>query len=113
MLSQARRKPKVSGGFVAAGDRGVDHAAANHLEGEADGVGAGGAGGGDIDGGADDLLVDGDVAGSGRGHSADDSEGMDAGIAGVELGGLGLFGLAATAGAADDDGDLFGGRSGW
>jgi hypothetical protein len=32
---------------------------------------------------------------------------MDAGVAGVELDGFGLFGLAATAGAADDDGDFF------
>jgi len=71
-------------------------------------VGAGGAGGGDVEGGAGDLLVDGDVAGSGRGHGADDGEGMDTGVAGVELGGLGLLGLSSSAGAAYDDGDAAG-----
>ena len=86
-----------------------DHSAADHVEGESDGVGAGGAGGGDVEGRAGDLLVDGDVAGAGGGHGADDGERMDACVAGVELDGFGLFGLAATAGAADDDGDLFGG----
>ncbi len=93
--------------FVASGDGCRDHAAADHLEGEADGVGSGGAGGGDVERGAGDLLVDGDVAGSGGGHGADDGERMNAGVAGVELDGLGLFGLAAAAGATDDDGDLF------
>ena len=93
--------------FVASGDGCRDHSAADHLEGEADSVGSGGAGGGDVEGGAGDLLIDGDVAGSGRGHGADDGEWMDAGVAGVELDGFGLFGLTATAGAADDDGDFF------
>ena len=37
-------------------------------------------------------VVDGDVAGAGAGHGADDGEGMDAGVAGVELDGLGFFG---------------------
>jgi hypothetical protein len=46
------------------------------------------------------------VAGSGGGHGAGDGERVDAGVAGVELDGLGLFGLAAGAGAADDDGDV-------
>jgi hypothetical protein len=32
---------------------------------------------------------------------------MYAGIAGVKLDGFGFFGLAATAGAADDDGNFF------
>ena len=95
------------GGFVAARDGGVDHAGADHLEGESDGVGAGGAGGGDVEGGTCDLEVDRDVAGSGGGHGADDGKGMDAGVAGIELVGFGLFGLAATARAADDDGDFF------
>ena len=81
-------------GFVAAGDGGSDHTAAHHLEGEADGVGRGGAGGGDVERGAGDLVVDGDVAGSGGGHGADDGEGMDAGVAGVETLDLGLFGLS-------------------
>ena len=93
--------------LVAAGDGCRDHATADHLKGETDGVGSRGAGGGDIESGAGDFLIDGDVAGTGRGHGADDSEGMDAGVAGVELDGLGLFGLSATAGAADDDGDFF------
>jgi hypothetical protein len=31
---------------------------------------------------------------------------MDASVAGVELDGFGLFGLTATAGAANDDGDF-------
>ena len=39
-------------GFVAAGDGCVDDAGADHLEGEADGVGSGGAGGGDVEDGA-------------------------------------------------------------
>ena len=34
---------------------------------------------------------------------------MDAGVFGVETHGLGLFGLTASAGAAYDDGDFFGG----
>ncbi len=95
-------------GFVAACDCCFDHSAANHLEGKADGMGAGGAGCGDVEGRAGDLLVDGDVAGASGGHSTDDGEGMNAGVAGVELVGLGLFGLSATAGAAYDDGDSFG-----
>src|ERR1700733_2163142 len=68
---------------------------------------SGGAGGGDVESWAGDLLVDGDVAGSGGGHGADDGEGMDASISGVELDGFSFFGLAAAAGAADDDGDPF------
>jgi len=92
---------------VAAGDGGVDHSGADHLEGEADGVGTGGAGGGDVESGAGDLEIDGDVADPGGSHGADDGEGMDTGVAGVELVGFGLFGLTATTGAADYDGDFF------
>ena len=94
---------------MATGDGGGDHAGTDHLESEADGVGSGGAGGGDIEDGAGDAEVDGDVAGTGGGHGAGDGEGVDAGVAGVELGGFGLFGLAAAAGTTDDDGDVFGG----
>ena len=93
-------------GFVASGDGCFDHSGADHLEGEADGVGSGGAGGGDVEDGAGDAEVDGDVAGAGGGHGAGDGERMDAGVAGVELGGFGLFGLTASAGAAYDDGDV-------
>ncbi len=94
MESQAREEAEGERSFVAAGDGGVDHSGAHHLEGEADGVGAGGAGGGDVEGGAGDVVFDGDVAGSGGGHGANDGEGMDAGVAGVEPDGLGLFGLS-------------------
>src|SRR5205823_12479171 len=87
-------------GFVAAGDGGVDHSAAHHLEGESNGVGAGGAGGGDVDRWAGDLVFDGDIAGSGGGHGANDGEGMDSSVLGVELNGFGLFGLTSAAGAA-------------
>src|SRR6266851_1273282 len=93
--------------FVAAGDGGVDHSTSHHLEGEADGVGAGGASSRDVERWAGDLLFDGDVVGSGGGHGADDGERMDPGVTGVEFDGLGLFGLAASAGAAYDDGDFF------
>ncbi len=94
------------GGLVAAGDGGGGHAAAHHLEGEADGVGGRGAGGGEGEDGAGDAEVDGDVAGAGAGHGAGDGERVDAGVAVVELGGLGLFGGAAAGGAAEDDGDV-------
>ncbi len=86
MLSQARRKPKVRGASWPPAMAAVDHAGADHVEGEADGVGSGGAGSGDGEDGAGDAEVDGDVAGSGVGHGADDGEGMGAGVAGVELG---------------------------
>ena len=92
--------------LVAAGDGGGDHAAADHLEGEADGVGGRGAGGGEGEDGAGDAEIDGDVAGAGAGHGAGDGEGMDARVVAVELCGLGLLGGAAAGGAAEDDGDV-------
>ena len=43
------------------------------------------------------LLVDGDLAGAVRGHGAEDGEGMDAGVAGVDAWrSRGLLGLAAV-----------------
>ena len=41
---------------------------------------------------------------SGVGHGTDDTEGVHAGVAGVELGDLGLVGGAASGGAAEDGG---------
>ena len=104
--SQARRKPKVSGASwppVMAAETMPER---TMWKASADGVGSGGAGGGDVQDGAGYAEVDGDVAGSGGGHGAGDRERVDAGVAGVELDGLGLFGLATGAGAADDDGDV-------
>src|SRR5260370_35512011 len=52
-------------GFVTAGDGGVDHSTSHHLEGEADGGGAGGAGGRDVEAGTGELCFECDVGGSG------------------------------------------------
>ncbi len=94
---------------MAAGDGCGDHSGADHVEGEADGVSSGGAGGGDVEGGTGDVEVDGDLAGSGGGHGANDGEWMGAGVAGVEAFDLVFLGGAASAGAAHDDGDVIGG----
>ena len=74
------------------------------MEGLADGVGRGGAGGGDGVGRALDAELHGDVAGAGVGHAERDGERVDAVAAmDVELAVADLFGgAAANAGAGDD-----------
>ena len=94
--------------FVAAGDGGVDHAGAHHVEGEADGVGAGGACGGDVEGGAGDSSSMEMLLAPAEAMVRMTVRGWTRALLGVELDGFGLFGLAASAGAADDDGDFSG-----
>ncbi len=93
-------KAKAERRFVAAGNGRLNHSGADHVEGHADGMVGGGAGGGDGEDRPGDAEIDGDLADAGRGHGAGDGEGVDAGVAGVELGGLGLDGGAPAVAAA-------------
>src|SRR5215472_2238550 len=84
------------------------HPRPDHVEGQSHGVSGGGAGGRDIERWARNLKVDGDLAGSGGGHGADDGKRVRSGVAGVETFDFGFFGGAAAAGAAHNDGDIAG-----
>ena len=95
-------------GLVAADDSGRNHPGADHLEGHSHGVVGGGAGGGDGQHGPGDAEINGDLADAGGGHRSGHGKGVDAGVAGVELGRFGLDGGAASVAAAEDDGDIAG-----
>ena len=71
-------------------------------------MGGRGAGGGEVEDGAGDAVLDGDVAGSGVGHGTDDGEGMRAGVALVEFFDGVLVGGASAGGATEDDGGALG-----